>query len=41
MQFSHNKRVISQDTIPDNKDGGMLVVKTVRCEFASAACNDS
>ena len=29
-------------TIHQNKkDGGMLIVKTVLCEFAFAACNDS
>ena len=25
----------------NKKDGGMLIVKTVLCEFALAACNDS
>ena len=33
-------------TFPDaihhnKKDGGMLIVKTVLCEFAFAACDDS
>ena len=36
----HNKEIL--DIIHSNKkDGGMLIVKTLLCEFALAACDDS
>ena len=44
--FRHNIRLAQSLELAgpihhNKKDGGMLIVKTVLCEFALAACNDS